>query len=94
MIIQKYICQGCGKEHERRVYDNKSEFAAFIFANEFFPEIWEKIKQKASEKPLDEFCKDLVWMAIYNYHKNSRSIRIGKDDIIADGKTENRPPET
>lgn len=94
MIIQKHVCQNCGKEHERRVYVDKSEGITTVFMEELFPPFWEQIKHRASQMPQEDFCKELVKMAIYNYHKNSRRIRIGKEDIIADGKTENQPPET
>lgn len=93
MIIQKYICQGCGKEHERRVYGDKSEGVTTVFMEEWFPPLWEKKKDEAANMPLEEFCKELVRLAIYNYHKNKRSIRLGKDDIIADGVAENQLPD-
>ncbi|MCX6803877.1 MAG: hypothetical protein NTY48_04890 [Candidatus Diapherotrites archaeon] len=82
MIIEHYFCHGCGREHERRVYESKAEMATVIFMKEFFPQLWEKLKQKANEVPVEDFCKKLVEAALYTYLKNSRRIRKSKDDII------------
>ena len=94
MIIQKYVCQGCGKEHERRVFADKSEGIAVVFTEEFFPQLWELKKDNSANLPLEEFCKELFELAVYNYHKNSRRIRIDKEDVIADGSVENSSPKT
>ena len=32
--------------------------------------------------PLEEFCKELVFSAIYNYHKNRRRIKVEKDKKV------------
>ena len=81
MLIKKYHCKGCGKDHEVKVYDNQSEGVADIFTEWFFPTLWEKMKDKSDKMPLEQFCKELVTNAIYHYHKNRRRIRVEKSSI-------------
>ena|SRR3989338_2077295 len=92
MIIQKYICQGCGKEHERKVYSDKCEMAAFVFADKWAQSLYESTKKNFPGLAEEEFCRELVISAVYNYLKNKRSIRIGRGDLIADGASEKQPP--
>lgn len=94
MIIEKYVCKNCSREHERRIYANKSEVAAVIFTEKFFPPIWEKIKQKAPEMPLEDFCKELTELAVYTCHKHGRSIRMAKGDLISNNSTEKQTEKT
>ncbi len=92
MIIEKYICDGCKKTHERRIYKDKAEMKTILFMENIFPILWEKHKQHANELSLEEFCKRLVEISMLTYHKNSKSIRKGKDDIFAiDYHPENQP---
>lgn len=90
MIIEKYICPGCNKEHERRTYESDSEGVAHIFIDEYFPLIWGKKKDKAEQMAIEEFCKELVFSSIYNYHKNRRRIKIEKSSIEHHDRTENQ----
>lgn len=80
MKIQLLKCPDCGKEQEKRVYENASEGAADIFTESFFSPIWEKFKDKSHE-PLESFCKELMFFTIYTYHKNRRRIHVAKDNI-------------
>jgi len=36
---------------------------------------------------LEEFCKELILIAIYNYHKNRRTIKVEKDSIKDNHRT-------
>ena len=81
MKIEKYICPGCNKEHIEKSYDNQSEGVADIFIDRYFSIIWDKMKGKAKDLSLEEFCKEFVLISIYNYHKNRGKIRVGKSSI-------------
>jgi hypothetical protein len=81
MLITKYRCGNCNKEHEKKVYATQSEGVADIFTEQFFPSLWEVMKEKSQKQPLDQFCKELVLTAIYHYHKNRRRIHVAKDSI-------------
>jgi len=83
VTIEIFKCTGCGKEHQKKIYENASEAAADIFTEGFFAPIWDKLKEQAKEKSLESFCKDLVFFAVYTYHRNRRRIRIAKDSIAA-----------
>lgn len=80
MRIEISKCPDCEKEHQRRVYKNTSEGAADVFTERFFAPIWEKFKDKSRE-PIDCFCKELMFFAVYTYHLNRRRIRVAKDNI-------------
>lgn len=83
----KYKCSRCDKEHTRKIYANQSEGIAQIFVEEYFPSIWEKKKERAEKLSLEEFCKELILVAIYNYHKNRRKIKVEKDSIEDNHRT-------
>jgi len=80
MRIEISKCPNCEKEHQWRVYENKSEGTADIFIERFFAPIWEKFKDKSRE-PIDSFCKELMFFTIYTYHRNRRKIHVEKDNI-------------
>lgn len=88
MRIEKYICPGCGKEHERKLYESQSEGVADVFIELWFPIIWEKKKNRIKEVGFEDFCKELVFMSIYNYHKNRRRIRVEKSCVQPSNRTE------
>lgn len=84
MRIEKYICHRCKKEHTRKIYENQSEAVADIFVELYFPLIWEKKKDRVKELAFEDFCRELVFMTVYNYHKNRRRIKIEKSCIESD----------
>jgi len=53
-----------------------------VFDQEKDLHVWEKKKDGVKEMPLEEFCKELVFSAIYNYHKNRRRIKVEKDKKV------------
>jgi len=81
MRVEKYVCQGCKKEHVRKVYENRSEAVADVFMELYWSLIWEKKKDRVKELSFEDFCKELVFMAVYNYHKNRRRIKVEKSCI-------------
>lgn len=81
MIIKQFKCEHCDLIHERKFYENKSEAVADIFTESYFALIWDKMKEKMKEKDIEEFCKKIVFTAIYHYHKNRRRIVVAKDSI-------------
>jgi len=87
MRIIKYRCPNCDKEHTRKIYTDKSEGVAQIFVGEYFPSLWEKKKEMSEKLSLEEFCKELILIAIYNYHKNRRKIKVEKDSIEDNHRT-------
>lgn len=88
MRIEITKCQNCEKEHQRRVYENTSEGVADVFTERFFSPIWEKLKDKAHE-PMEKFCKELMFFAIYTYHRNKRRIHVEKNNIEQSNGIEN-----
>ncbi len=84
MIIKQFKCNHCGKIHERKFYENKSEAVADIFTESYFVPIWDKMKEQIKEKGIEEFCKELVFTAVYHYHKDRRRIVVAKDSIRTD----------
>ncbi len=90
MIITQFKCNHCGKIHERKSYRNKSEAVADIFTESYFVPIWDKMKEQIKEKNIEEFCKKLVFTAIYYYHKNRRRIKVAQDTIEHTNRTENQ----
>lgn len=83
----KYKCPGCDKEHTKKIYADQSEGVAQIFVEEYFFPIWEKKKEMAEKLSLEEFCRELILVAIYNYHKNRRKIKVEKDSIENNHRT-------
>ena len=87
-MTEIFKCGGCGREHQRKTYENASEAAAGIFTENFFAPIWEKLKEQAKKESLEEFCKELTFYAVYTYHQNKRRIRIAKDSIAAPDRSD------
>lgn len=81
MIIRKYKCNNCNVEHERKTYENISEGTADIFTESYFIPIWDKMKDRIKEISIEDFCKELVFTAVYHYHKNRRRIKVEKSSI-------------
>lgn len=90
MIIKTFRCNNCNKEHERKMYENLSEGTADIFTENFFIPIWDKMKEKVKEKPLEEFCKEFIFTAVYYYHKNRRRIKVAQNSIESTDRTEDK----
>jgi hypothetical protein len=90
MIIKQFKCKHCEKIHERKFYENKSEAAADIFTENYFIPIWNKMKEQIKEKDIEDFCKELVFTAVYHYHRNRRRIIVAKDSIEPANRTENQ----
>ena len=89
-MLKQFKCKNCETIHERKFYENKSEAVADIFTESYFAPIWEKMKEKINEKDIEEFCKRLVFTAIYYYHKNRRRIKVAQDSIKSTNGTENK----
>lgn len=81
MRVEKYFCEGCKKEHVRKIYGSRSEAVADVFMELYWSSIWEKKKDRVKELSFEDFCKDLVFMAVYNFHKNRRRIKVEKGCI-------------
>lgn len=90
MIIKTFKCNNCETIHERKFYQNQSEGTADIFTEMYFSPIWEMMKEKIKEKNIEEFCKELVFTAVYHYHKNRRRIKVAQDTIEPANGTENK----
>lgn len=90
MMVEKFVCPNCGKEHEKKTYETQAEAVAFTFTEDYFQLIWDMKKDNAKEMPLEEFCKELVLTAVYNYYKNRRRIRIEKGSIQPINGTEHQ----
>jgi len=90
MIIERYKCNNCKEVHERKFYENESEAVADIFTESYFVPLWDKMKGKMEEKNIEEFCKKLVFAAVYHYHKNRRRIKIAQGSIRAEDRAENK----
>jgi len=90
MIIKQFKCNHCEKIHERRFYENKSEAVADIFTESYFVTLWNQMKEQIKEKDIEEFCKELVFTAVYHYHKNRGRIIVAKDSIEPANRTENQ----
>ena len=89
-MLKQFKCKNCETIHERKFYENKSEAVADIFTESYFAPIWEKMKEKINEKDIEEFCKRLVFTAIYYYHKNRRRIKVAQDSIEPTNRTEDQ----
>ena len=90
MLIKKFKCNNCETIHERKSYENQSEGVADIFTDSYFAPIWDKMREKIKEKDIEEFCKELVFTAVYHYHKNRRRIKVAKNTIEPTNRTENQ----
>ena len=90
MITKHFKCNNCEEIHERKFYENKSEAVADIFTESYFVHIWDKMKEKIKEKDIEEFCKRLVFTAVYHYHKNRGRIKVAQDSIEPANRTENQ----
>ncbi len=87
MIIKQYKCKNCETIHERKFYENKSEAVADIFTESYFVPIWDIMKEKINEKELEDFYKELIFTAIYHYHKNRRRVKVAQDSIEPTNRT-------
>jgi len=90
MIVQRFKCHNCQEEHDRKTYENVSEGTADIFTETYFTPIWDKLKEKAADTSLEDFCKEFMFTAIYYYHKNRRRIKVAQDSIKSTNGTENK----
>jgi len=81
MEIRKNICENCKREHIEKIYINKSEAITDLFIEYYFPKVWDMMKEKYKEIPLEEFCNELVFTSIYNFHKNIRKFKVDKRSI-------------
>ncbi len=90
MEIRTYWCDNCKKEHTVKTYENKSEAVSDIFMETGFPNIWNQLKEKQKELPIEEFCKELVETSVYNFHKYLKRIKVPKGSIKQNGKRENK----
>jgi hypothetical protein len=88
MEIRKFWCNNCKKEHIVKTYENKSEALADVFMENSFPNIWDHLKEKQKELPIEEFCKVLVEASVYNFHKHMKQLKIPKESIKQMNKSE------
>ncbi len=87
-VVEIFKCAGCGREHQSKIYENASEAIADEFTEGFFAPIWDKLKEQAKRKSLEEFCKEIMFYAVYNYHRNKRRIRITRGSIATPDKSD------
>ena len=89
MKIEKYWCKNCKKEHIVKTYENKSEALMDVFMEHAFPNIWNELKEKQKEMPIEEFCRELVETSVYNFHKYMKRLKFNKKSIKQKEDTEN-----
>lgn len=96
MEIEKHFCRNCKKEHIRKVYENKSEAISDRFIELAFEDLWESLKEKSKGMPLKDFCKEIVFASVYNFHKHIKKFKINKEniksekDFVDSNKSENK----
>ncbi|MBU3913058.1 MAG: hypothetical protein KKE50_03105 [Nanoarchaeota archaeon] len=81
MEIRKYWCDNCKMEHVVKTYKNKSEALADIFMENDFPVIWNHLKEKQKELPIEEFCKEIVEASVYNFHRYIKKLKVPNGSV-------------
>ncbi len=81
MEIKKYVCGNCKAEHIEKVYKDKSEALSDLFIEYYFPQLWNIMKEKYKNITIEEFCNELIFTAIYHFHKNIRKFKVDKRSI-------------